>query len=298
MKIRTLGRHIKESGKSIARNGWMTFASISAVTVTLLLVGVFYVILMNLNEVATSIEKDVSIKVLVDTTAGETEREDLLNKLKKMDKIESIIFSSKEQELDELITSFGDEGDLFKELYEERNPLNDAFIIKTKDPIDTMEVAKQIETFDYVYKVNYGKGEVEKLFNVIDASRNVGLALIIGLLFTAIFLISNTIKITINSRRKEIEIMRLVGATNGFIRWPFFLEGLWLGILGSIIPITLIAFLYKEVYSYIQPKLEGHFIRLLEFTPFIYEVSGLILGLGCLIGTLGSLLSVRKFLKV
>ncbi|WAA09815.1 permease-like cell division protein FtsX [Fervidibacillus albus] len=298
MKIRTLGRHIKESGKSIARNGWMTFASISAVTVTLLLVGVFYVILMNLNEVATSIEKDVSIKVLVDTTADETEREELLNNIKTILKIDSIVYSSKDEELDELITSFGEEGELFKELYEERNPLNDAFIIKTKDPLDTMEVAQQIETFDYVYKVNYGKGEVEKLFDVIDTSRNVGLALIIGLLFTAIFLISNTIKITINSRRREIEIMRLVGATNGFIRWPFFLEGLWLGILGSVIPITLIVLLYKEIYSYIQPKLEGNFIQILEFTPFIYEVSGLILGLGCAIGALGSLLSVRKFLKV
>lgn len=298
MSFRLLGRHIKESWKSIFRNGWMTFASVSSVTVTLLLVGVFYVLIMNLNEVANSIEKDVSIKVLIDLAADENQEKDLLNQIRSIPEVDSAIYSSKEQELDELIRSFGEDGELFKELYEEQNPLNDAIIVKTKDPLDTMKVAKKIEKFSYVQDVNYGQGKVEKLFKIIETSRNVGAVLIFGLLFTAVFLISNTIKITIFARRREIEIMRLVGATNGFIRWPFFLEGIWLGILGSIVPITMIVIVYKKVYEALSRYLTGHFIHLLSFKPFIYEVSFLLLGLGCLIGIWGSMMSVRRFLKV
>jgi len=297
MKFRTIGRHIRESFKSIWRNGWMTFASVGAVTVTLLLVGVFYVILMNLNEVANSIEEDVTIKVLIDTTATPEQQQALEKELKSMPEIKSVVFSSKDNELNQLVDSFGQQGEILK-LYEQENPLNDAFLVKAVDPETTKQVAKKIEKLESVHLVNYGQNDVDKLFKIISISRNVGLVIIIGLLLTAVFLISNTIKITIVARRREIEIMRLVGATNGFIRWPFFLEGLWLGIFGSIIPITIIAILYKNIYGYLAPKLEGNFIQILEFTPFVYQVSLLLLLMGCIIGVWGSMMSVRKFLKV
>lgn len=298
MKIRTFGRHIRESLKSLVRNGWMTFASVSAVTVTLLLVGVFFVILMNLNEMANSLEKDVQIKVFAETTATEEQLDTLESQLKSIREVESVNFSSKDNELKSLAESMGEDGKVFVELFQESNPLSDVFIVKAKDPLDTMKVAKKIENFDYVEDVRYGKGVVEKLFNVLEVSRNVGIVLIAGLFFTATFLISNTIKITIVARRREIEIMRLVGATNGFIRWPFFLEGIWLGILGSIIPIVLITTVYDEFYNTLAPRLESSFIQILETTPFAYQVGGLLLLLGCLIGAWGSLMSVRKFLKV
>jgi len=297
MKLRTIGRHVRESFKSIWRNGWMTFASVGAVTVTLLLVGVFYVIFMNLNEVANSIEEDVTIKVLIDTTATPEQQQALEKELKSMPEIKSVVFSSKDNELNQLVDSFGQQGEILK-LYEQENPLNDAFLVKAAEPETTKQVAKKIEKLESVHLVNYGQNDVDKLFKIISISRNVGLVIIIGLLLTAVFLISNTIKITIVARRREIEIMRLVGATNGFIRWPFFLEGLWLGILGSIIPITIIAILYKNVYGYLEPKLKGNFIQILDFTPFVYQVSLLLLLMGCIIGVWGSLMSVRKFLKV
>lgn len=297
MKLRTIGRHVRESFKSIWRNGWMTFASVGAVTVTLLLVGVFYVILMNLNEVANSIEEDVTIKVLIDTTATPEQQKALETELKSMPEIKSVVFSSKDNELNQLVDSFGQQGEILK-LYEQENPLNDAFLVKAEEPETTKQVAKKIEKLESVHLVNYGQNDVDKLFKIISISRNVGLVIIIGLLLTAVFLISNTIKITIVARRREIEIMRLVGATNGFIRWPFFLEGLWLGIFGSIIPITIIAMLYKNIYGYLAPKLEGNFIQILDFTPFVYQVSLLLLLMGCIIGVWGSMMSVRKFLKV
>lgn len=297
MKFRTFGRHLKESFKSIFRNGWMTFASLSAVTVTLVLVGVFLVLIMNINAVATSIEEDVSIKVLIDTTATEEQQKDLGEAIRNIPEVDTVEYSSKENELDSLIQSFGEEGSIFK-LYEQDNPLNDAYIVEAKNPQDTSKVAETIEKLDYVQDVNYGQDQVDKLFKIIEYGRNFGAILIAGLFFTAIFLISNTIRITIVARKQEIEIMRLVGATNWFIRWPLLLEGLWLGILGSIIPITFIFITYKNIYDYLQPRLEGSFIEILDFNPFAFQICGLLLLLGCVIGVWGSMMSVRRFLKV
>ncbi|WP_066258856.1 permease-like cell division protein FtsX [Neobacillus drentensis] len=297
MKIRTIGRHARDSFKNISRNGWMTFASVSAVTVTLILVGVFFVIMMNLNRVAQTIEDDVQIRVHIDVAATPQDQQSLKSEIERIPEVKNVTFSSKKDELDNLVSSLGEEGKSFK-LFEQDNPLNDVFIVKTKNPTDTMKVAKQIEKSTYVAKVKYGQGKVEKLFKFIKASRNVGVVLIIGLFFTAIFLISNTIKITIIARRREIKIMRLVGATNTFIRWPFFLEGLWLGFLGSILPIILISIAYYRAYDYVTPYLEGTFIKILPFDPFVYQVSGILILMGALIGVWGSLMSVRKFLKV
>lgn len=297
MKLRTIRRHTKESLKSIARNGWMTFASVSAVTVTLLLVGVFFVIMMNLNKVATTIEEDVEIRVHIDVAANKEDQQALRAKIERIPEVKSVAFSSKEEELKSISKSLGDGGAAL-EMFEQDNPLNDIFIVKTKNPSDTMQAAKKIEKLEYASKVKYGEGKVEKLFSFTKISRNVGVALIIGLLFTAMFLISNTIRITIVARRREIEIMRLVGATNSFIRWPFFLEGLWLGILGSIIPILVVGTSYNYIYKFISPKLEGNFIKILDIYPFIFQLAGLLVLMGAFIGIWGSLMSVRKFLKV
>jgi cell division transport system permease protein len=297
MKARTIRRHMKESLRNLARNGWMTFASVSAVTVTLMLVGVFFVIMMNLNKVATDIENDVEIRVHIDIAATAEDQKALEKNIEKLAEVDTVTFSPKEKELDNLIASLGDEGEAFK-LFEQDNPLYDVFIVKTKEPEQLESVAKKIEKFDFASKVKYGQDDIEKLFSFIDTSRNVGLILIVGLLFTAMFLISNTIKITIVARRKEIEIMRLVGATNSFIRWPFFMEGLMLGVLGAVVPIALISVLYNYSYDYVSAKLDGHFIQILEMNPFMFQVAGLLILLGAFIGIWGSMMSVRKFLKV
>ncbi|EGA89247.1 cell division protein ftsX-like protein [Planococcus donghaensis MPA1U2] len=294
MKPRTLMRHIKESFKSIGRNSWMTFASVSAVTVTLLLVGVFVLIMMNLNKVADDLENDVEIKVFVSLDASEETVTSLESQISEMSGVESTNFSTKEEELTDLVLDFGDELSLF----EQSNPLFDVFYVKATDPQQTKNVAKEISALENIENVKYGEGKIEKLFNFLNAGRNVGLILILALLFTAMFLISNTIRITIVARRREIEIMKLVGATNWFVRIPFILEGMWLGIMGSLIPIGLVALLYKEITDFAQPRLSGELIQLLDYTPFIYQVSALILLMGVFIGVWGSFMSIRKFLRV
>ena len=143
MKIRTIGRHARESLKSIARNGWMTFASVSAVTVTLILVGVFFVIMMNLNKVAQTIEEDVQIRVHIDVAANEQDQQKLKSEIEKVSEVKSVKYSPKEKELQDLMESMGENGTAFK-LFEQDNPLNDVFIVKTKNPTDTMIAAAKI----------------------------------------------------------------------------------------------------------------------------------------------------------
>jgi cell division transport system permease protein len=297
MKANTFLRHLREGTKSLMRNGWMTFASVSAVTITLLLVGVFLAVIMNMNHFATKVEKDVEIRVHIDPAAAKEDQAVLKDKLKQISQIQSIKFSSKEEELKRVIKSFGDSGRSF-ELFEQDNPLKDVYVVKTKEPRDTAVVAEKIQKMNYVSNVQYGKGEVEKLFSTVKVGRNIGIVLIAGLLFTAMFLISNTIKITIYARRTEIEIMKLVGATNWFIRWPFLLEGLFLGFLGALLPIVLIMSAYSSIHSVLQQKFAGTIFELLPYNPFVFQLAGLLILIGSLIGMWGSVMSIRKFLKV
>lgn len=297
MKVRTLKRHLREGMKNIFRNGWMTVASAGAVTVTLILVGTFLAVILNLNNMSKKVEDDVVIKVLIDVTAEDSDVQTLKNDIEDNPEVDSVIFSSKSEELKNLMDGMGQEGKAFK-LFEQDNPLNHALIVKAKKPENTVTIAEKIKSLDKVEKVTYGKDVVEKLFDFIKYARIVGLVLIIGLVLTAIFLISNTIKLTIMARSKEIGIMKLVGATNGFIRWPFFIEGALLGILGSIVPITFILVGYRYLIHSIQGNVSIPFFELLPFNPFAWQLSLIVLAIGAFIGIWGSVMSVRKFLKV
>lgn len=298
MKFRTLQRHFRESLKSLSRNGWMSFASISAVTVTLILVGIFALVMMNLNHIADNIENDVEIRVLIDIINDPKEmkaaEDKLMEQVERLPEVAEVKYSSKEDELKILIENYGEDFSL----YEQSNPLRNVLYVKAKDPEQTADLAKKIDKLDHTYDVIYGEEKVENLFNFLNTGRNIGLVLILGLLFTAIFLIYNTIRITIVARKDEIEIMKLVGATSSFVRIPFLFEGLWLGVLGSILPMIVVSVVYYNVYNKLTPKIQGNMLQLLEVTPLVYEVNLIVLALGIFIGVWGSFMSVRKFLRV
>lgn len=294
MKAKTIGRHFRESFKSLGRNGWMTFASVSAVTVTLILVGVFAILMANLNNIADNMEDDVEIKVLIERTADDAAQQKLLSAISHIPSIAEYKFSSKEDELNKLIEDYGEDW----KLYEQSNPLHNVVYVKALNPQETAFVAEEINKLENTAEVVYGQGKVERLFDILNLGRNIGIILIIGLLFTAIFLISNTIRITIMARGDEIEIMKLVGATNSFVRIPFLLEGMWLGMLGSIIPIGLVVGLYYQMYDVLAPRLAGQLIQLVEPSPLVFQVSVLLVGLAIVIGVVGSFMSVRKFLRI
>lgn len=297
MNFNTLYRHIREGVKSILRNGWMSVAAIGAVIVTLILVGVFIAVIFNINHMTKQIEEDVEVKVLIELTADQNEIIELGEEIESIPKVDTVTFSSKEEELDELIEDMGEQGD-FWGMFEQDNPLSHAYVIKAKDPHDTEEIASELETYPHISKVLYGESFVPLLFKFTKYARTIGTALVIALVLTAVFLISNTIKLTIMARSREIGIMKLVGATNGFIRWPFFIEGFILGVVGSIIPIVLISTLYQFVSENVSGKTDYEFVQFLPPNPFLWQLSAVIVGIGIFIGVWGSVMSVRKFLKV
>ncbi|MGF9910031.1 permease-like cell division protein FtsX [Brevibacillus porteri] len=298
MKIRTLGRHVREGVKNLGRNGWMSFASISAVTITLFILGVFLVLAMNVNYFTQSVEKQVEIRVFMDLLATKENITQVENNIKKLPQVESVSFIPKDEGLKQFKESLGEKAYLFEGL-EESNPLPDAFKVKTKQPQDTATVAAQIKNFQYVKSLTYGEGTVDKLFSLTEAVRNVGIVFIIGLGFTAMFLIANTIKLTIVARRREIEIMKLVGATNWFIRWPFFVEGLLMGVAGALIPTIMLTVGYYYLLDAIHSSFEAsQLFKLLPLFPLVYQVALALLAIGAFIGIWGSLVSVRRFLRV
>ncbi|GIM45360.1 cell division protein FtsX [Collibacillus ludicampi] len=293
MKISTFRRHLREGVRNLGRNGWMTFASVSAVTVTLLILGVFLVMALNLQSFVKDVENQVEMNVMIKDGTQRSQIDTLEKQIQAMPGVKSVRFVSKEEGLTNLKQRLKEDGSALNGL-EMQNPLPDKIVVQTVDPKQTPVLAEKIWTLPNVDKVDYAKQTVEKLFQVTKVVRNVGVAFIIGLMFTAMFLISNTIKITIFARRREIEIMKLVGATNWFIRWPFLVEGVLMGVIGAIIPIVLIAI----GYYYVVHAESLYIFRLLSFHPLIFNVSAVMLMIGALIGMWGSVISMRRFLRV
>lgn len=302
MKLSTLGRHVREGFKSIGRNGWMTVASITSVSITLLILGVFILVAFNINFLLGKLEEQVEIRAFVDLTASEAEVAQVQRALERLEGVAEVTFISKEEGMQAYIASMGEVGEHLREFAtEENNPLPDSFVIKALDPRDTAIIAQQVDELEHIYKVRYDSATTETLFAITSTIKNVGIIFIVGLAFTAMLLIANTIKLTIFARRREIEIMRLVGATNGFIRWPFFIEGLLLGVIGSSIPILLLTLGYQQVVNQVD-RFREYFpladFELLPFYPLAWQLALMLVCIGAFIGIWGSLISVRRFLKI
>jgi len=299
MKVfRILGRNVRDSLKGVIRNFSLSLASISCITITLIVVSIAMLLTYNVNNFASNVEQDVTIVVFmnVDITAEQTD--DVLEKIKQIDGIESYTYQSKMQIAEEMMA----ESDVFKNIMadwtEETSPLQPTYQIKVEDINKIGTVAKQIENIDYVETVKYGEGMIEQLVSVFDVVRKISIGIVIALIIVTAFLITNTIKITIFSRKNEIDIMRLVGASNINIKIPFILEGLVLGIIGSIIPIILTTYGYTTLYNNFDGKVLSSFIKLVEPTMFIYKLSGLLVAIGIAVGMFGSWRAVRKHLKI
>ena len=294
--IRTFFRHLLESLKSLKRNGWMTVASATAVAISLTLLGIFLALIMNATKLAEDIENNVDISVLVDIGTSQEDIDKLKKELEDLPNVKSVEFSSKDEELKKLEESMGSVWSMFEG---DSNPLYDNFIVKAKNPQTIKKVAKQAAKLKNVHRADYGGLVSDKILKITKGMRTWGLGAAVLLVFVAVFLISNTIRITIMSRQREIQIMRLVGAKNGYIRWPFFLEGAWIGVIGSILPCLIIFFGYKAAYRVLsQPQILGASYRLLTPETFSIQIMLLLVGIGILIGALGSVISMRRFLKI
>ena len=298
--IRTFFRHEWESLKSLRRNGWMSVASASAVTITLVLVGIFLGVILNVQKLVTDIENDVNVNIFIATGTTEEQQATLKNELQAIPNVESITFSSRDEQYQRLVAAMGSE---WQTIQGDANPLYDVFILETSTPSgeDRQETIKAVADkageLDHVFRADYGGLTADRILSI---SRNIqlwGFGAAALLLLVAIFLISNTIRITIISRQREIQIMRLVGAKNSFIRWPFFFEGAWIGLLGSIAPVAMIVFGYPQVYNILNPSFLQSNYSLLTPNELVLPLAALLAIVGIVIGSLGSIISMGRFLK-
>lgn len=296
--LRIIIRNIRDAFKSVFRNFSLSMASISCITITLIVVAISIILSYNVNNFATEVEKDVTIVTFLNSEITEEGRQNIQTEIDKISNIESVTFESKT----EVATQMMESSETFKNIMsnwdEIDNPLQDTFLVKVEDINLIGTTADEINKIEGVELVKYGEGMVEQLVTVFDIIKNVSIGIVIALIIVTAFLIANTIKITIVSRRKEIEIMRLVGASNLNIKIPFIIEGLFLGILGSIIPILATIYGYVTLYEYFDGVMFTQLIQLLDPFPFVMEISLVLLLIGILVGMFGSLRAVKKYLKI
>ena len=294
--IRNFPKHCKTAFQNIWRNGVMSVSSIFAVTITLLLIAVIGVIAINIQDMTYSIEDSLTIYVQMDREISDKEAQQILREIEKIDGVKKATFSSKENELDKLIEMQDEDGKKLFESYRENNPLGAAYVVEVDDAKEIDTVADQISGLEHVNQATSGGDSTNSLVNSLETVRNGGAIFVVGLTIIALFMIANTIKITITSRQTEISIMRMVGASNWYIRLPYMLEGVFIGLLGSIVPILVMYFGYNWIYSGAVDLLPA-MLSMREPFPFIWHCSGIMVALGCGVGLIGSFVSVRKFLK-
>ncbi|MGT2887567.1 permease-like cell division protein FtsX [Streptococcus didelphis] len=307
--IRYFFRHIWESIKSLKRNIWMTIAAVSTVAVTLTLVGIFAATLLNIQRVASGVQNNIQINTYLQVDSKDASKEirdvdgknvknenyhkvyDQIASLKGVDKI---TFSSKNEQLKKLQDTMGD---VWKMYDNDTNPLQDIYIVETKEASQVKNVSKKIKGIQGVEDVDYGGINSEKLFKFSSFIKTWGLIGTALLLLVAIFLISNTIRMTIMSRQRDIEIMRLVGAKNSYIRGPFFFEGAWVGFLGAILPSLIIYYLYDFAYKQFMPELQLNGLSMYPINYYVYILIAALFVIGIIIGSIGSVMSMRRYLK-
>lgn len=295
--IKNLPKHFKTSLVNLWRNGAMTFSSIFAVTITLLLIGVISVLALNVQDISANIEEGVRIYVKLERSIDENAENEVGKQIKQLKGVASATYFSKDEELSKLIDKQGEDGKELFESYRDDNPLGAAYEVEAKDPTQLASLAKKIKDIPNVNSVNYGGDSTQSMVSTLNTIQTSGTVFIVGLVIVALFMISNTIKITITARSTEISIMRMVGASNWYIRIPFMLEGMLIGLFGAIIPIFVLVYGYGALYNYTGGSLMSSMLVLKAPMPIIRDFSFILAGLGAGVGLIGSFVSIRRFLK-
>lgn len=303
--FRSIKRYFRDAIHGVFRNFSLSLASISCITITLIVVAFSLVLSYNVENFSESIRKDVTVVMFL---KGDTTSEDIDKIKKELEGVENIedstiVFKSKIESANELKEGNAVFATTVDGWTDETNPLLDSYMFKVKEieEIDDtiLEVKKLSFTKDKINNINYGEDIVQQLIVVFNVVEKVCLVAVFALVLVSAFLITNTIKLAIYSRKREIEIMRLVGASNISIKVPFIIEGLFIGMLGSILPIIMIIFGYTSLYDFFGGELFGSALAsLVTPVPFIYYVSAILLGIGIIVGMIGSYLAVRKYLKI
>lgn len=295
MKVRTIEYYIREVFISLRRNNWMSVASIGTVAVSLFIFGMFLMMVMNMNKLAENMESQVQINVYLLDKVDREQARDIEKDLKEIEGIETVGFVTKDEAMERFKDRLGDQKTLLDAL-DETNPLPDSFEVTVTNPDLVKSAAEKMEKLDGVECAKYGQDVMEHLFEITRLLRIFGFTLMLVLAFATLFIISNTIRLTVFARRKEIAIMKYVGATDWFIRWPFVMEGMVLGLFGSIIAAMVLRTAYTAMAEKVYDTLA--FFPLIPEQPFLTYITIVVVISGMVVGAIGSAVSIKKFLKV
>ena len=299
MLFRSLHRYFRDARKSVVRNFSLSLASISCITITLIVVAISLVLSYNVEEMARHVSSNISIVVFLEVDVKEDDIKELRESIDRMDNIAEVTFKSKKDYAEETKKLDPRFAPIVDSWTDETIPLLDSYEIKVKDIELIGETAEKVKKLDHISSVNYGKEYIESVITIFGVIEKVCIGGVVALVLVTAFLIANTIKLAIFSRKTEIEIMRLVGASNIAIKIPFIIEGSFIGIMGSIIPIVLMCYGYKALYDFLGGELFSSSLgKLVKPYPFILYSSGILLVIGLLVGMFGSYRAVRKYLKI
>lgn len=297
--FRSIKRYFRDAAKSVVRNFSLSLASISCITITLIVVALSIVLSYNVEEMTKHVSSNISIVVFLDGKSDENDLSRIKSSIERLDNVEEITFKSK-QEYAKEIKNMDDRFSLIVDSWTDTTiPLLDSYEVKVKNIEKIKDTADKIKKMDKVSSVNFGEEYIESVITIFGVIEKVCIGGVVALVLVTAFLITNTIKLAIFSRKTEIEIMRLVGASNMAIKIPFLIEGSFIGLFGSIIPIIIMAYGYNTLYNYLDGQLFSSSLgKLVAPYPFILWTSLLLLLIGLLVGMFGSSRAVRKYLKI
>lgn len=291
----------KQAFKSMWRNRMMGFASIGSVTAVLVILGFVLIIVLNVNNMAM-VAKETFDQIAVYILEGveEDQIEEMGKSFRKIDGVMGVAYQTKDYALERVKEDWGDDAFLLQDL--RNNPLPNTYIVQLSDVTKADKVIEQLKTFEGVEQVRYYQDAVNSLIKISDFVKRLGTAIILILLLISIFIISNTIKITVLNRQREIELMQYIGATNGYVRGPFMIEGIMLGLIGSLVAILIIMLGYNYSINYLAGRyialISGMSGYLVGIEMVINDLVIIFMTIGIGIGILGSLVSLKKFLSI
>ena len=298
--FRVIGRSIRDALKSVGRNFSLSIASITCVMITLIIVGVALIITYNVEDATKKLKQDLSIVVFVSNDADEFDIKGIETQIKGIENVDpdNVVYRDKAEIKKEMMESNDTFENIMENWDDKENPLQNIYVVKVLDANKISETASAIKNLSKVTLVKYGEGMVEQLLMAFNGIEKFSFVAVIALVVVTVFLIINTIKLTISARSREISIMRLVGASNSSIKLPFIFEGMFIGIIGSILPIGIVIYGYYWVYDILGGKLLTDIISLVPPSSIVFKIAIFIVIIGAVVGMLGSSSAVKKYLKV
>ena len=296
MKINTITYFIKDAFTSLKRNRTISIASVITVLITFFVLGIFMLVAANINKGINNVQDKVELKIFLKEDIKLIDQREIEIKLREIDGVKDIVYTSKEDEFKNFqATTNGNEG-LLKGYTLQHNPFNSAFTVKLESPEYTSAVSEAIKDFEGIENIGGQQELIDKIVGIVNGLKVVGFGLFAILVGVSIFLIMNTTKLTVFSRRREVGIMKFVGATDWFIRWPFVIEGMVIGLIGSTLACGTLFFAYNGLVKWLASQLP--YISIVSTTYVLTTLSWYFVAGGIIVGGFASIISLRKFLVV